>query len=98
MVAGVAARRSYQATKASPPPVLTAFSSVSIWRTVDSGWRVYWRLCENIDDDRREKADKHYDEADDRQVDRATVILSNLTWYLECSIERDHLESHTASI
>lgn len=32
--------------------------------TADSGWRVAWRLSENIDDDRREKADKHDDEAD----------------------------------
>ena len=66
--------------------------------TADSGWRVAWRFSENIDDDRREKTDKHYDQADDRQIDRAPVIPLNLARYLQCSIQRDDLESHTASI
>src|SRR5215510_12905074 len=66
--------------------------------TGDRGSRVDSRLCENIDDDRREKTDKHDHEADDRQVDRATVILLHLARYLQRSIQRAHLESHAASI
>src|SRR5262245_2677025 len=66
--------------------------------TADRGCRVDWRICENIDDDRREEAGKHDDEADDRQVDRATVLRLHLARYLQRSIQREHLERHAASI
>jgi len=66
--------------------------------TAGSGWRVAWRLFENVDDDRREEAGKHDNEADDRQVDRATVLRLKLARYLQCSIQRAHLERHAASI
>src|SRR5262245_61243588 len=66
--------------------------------TADSGWRVDRRLVEHIDDDRRKKAGKHDDQADDRQVNRATVLHLHLARHLQRSIQREHLESHTAPV